>query len=135
MRERFINLKKSKPKLQHVPAKRFIIASFSRSLDSYHLRNELINLVGSIFYTDYLDADYSNLLNFLKNEEYHYVIKISNNGLADDYTVIQHGAEQENLIEIKVSLLNFLGLSTYLELCHEGINTDHTSALKKAKLF
>ena len=91
--------------------------------------------MGSIFYTDYIDNKYSNLLNFLKDEEYHYIIKISNNGLADDYTLIQHGDNLARTGEIKVSLLNFLGLRTYLKLCQEGLNTLHATALKKSKLF
>ena len=32
-------------------------------------------------------------------------------------------------------MLNFLGLRTYLELCQEGLNTLHATALKKSKLF
>lgn len=123
---RFINLRPIKPKVKKetFPTNRFIIACFSRSFDSFHLKKQMINLVGSMFYTNYLDTTYSNLLKFLKNEEIHYIIKISNNGLVDYFNVLRHGA---NLVEIQISFLTFIGIRTYFDLRASGLNSDNVN--------
>ena len=62
-------------KLIEIPKKTVLFSVFSRSLDEYYLDNSMINLVGSVFYTDYIVIEFNKLKSYLKykNEEILYL--------------------------------------------------------------
>lgn len=62
-------------KLIEIPKKTVLFSVFSRSLDEYYLDNSMINLVGSVFYTDYIIIEFNKLKSYLKykNEEILYL--------------------------------------------------------------
>lgn len=71
----YIILRPEKVKLIEIPKKTVLFSVFSRSLDEYYLDNSMINLVGSVFYTDYIVIEFNKLKSYLKykNEEIHYL--------------------------------------------------------------
>lgn len=71
----YIILRPEKVKLIEIPKKTVLFSVFSRSLDEYYLDNSMINLVGSVFYTDYIIIEFNKLKSYLKykNEEIHYL--------------------------------------------------------------
>lgn len=71
----YIILRPEKVKLIEIPKKTVLFSVFSRSLDEYYLDNSMINLVGSVFYTDYIIIEFNKLKSYLKykNEEILYL--------------------------------------------------------------
>lgn len=71
----YIILRPEKVKLIEIPKKTVLFSVFSRSLDEYYLDNSMINLVGSVFYTDYIVIEFNKLKSYLKykNEEILYL--------------------------------------------------------------
>ena len=62
----YIILRPEKVKLIEIPKKTVLFSVFSRSLDEYYLDNSMINVVDSVFYTDYIVIEFNKLKSYLK---------------------------------------------------------------------
>nr|YP_009690165.1 hypothetical protein PPIT_000064 [Porodaedalea pini]QEG56945.1 hypothetical protein PPIT_000064 [Porodaedalea pini] len=85
--------------------KSYLLACFARSLDQFHVKNNMIHLLGSIFYTKSVIFDL--LKRFATNYKYNATI-IRLSPVADlNFNVIEHS---EYLVEVQFSIFYFLEL-------------------------
>src|SRR5438445_12794767 len=86
--------------MRNIDTKFYLFGSFARSLDHYHVNNNIIHVIGSIFYTN---EDYSfKLLNIPNNKNVYIIRIVTNNNV--DFNVKYH---KEHLVEFKINYNNF----------------------------
>jgi len=93
----------------------YLLATLARSFDNYHVKNKMIHLIASVFYTD---KDLINNISLLENNsDTHLIIRLLRRG--DDYLkIIEHNA---NSVEFHCSWSHLLsksinnGLENFME--------------------
>lgn len=94
----------------------YLLITFQRSFDHYHLNNKIIHLISSVFYTQNFNIDHFN-----KFRDTQYIISILElNSKEYKISVIEH---TNNLIEFKIPLNFFISLYKQKEYTKDKDNS------------